>query len=224
MKNILAVDTATKILTIAVKREDDFFESIIDQGFSHSENFIPAVQDLLDEAGIKISDLDLLICTRGPGSFTGLRIGMSTLKGISCGLNIPLVSIPTLDVYAGKLQKQGVVIPVIDARKKSFYTAFFKYGNKITGDLDIPVEKILEHIENENSVLLTGPDAPLLYEKLKDDGRVSLDDNYLKGYGEVLINMGILSYKANGPDKAGQGPVYIRKSEAEIELEKKSAE
>ncbi len=220
MKNILAVDTATKILTISLKSNNEFYEMIIDEGFQHSEKFIPNIEKILDRASIKVKDLDLLVCTRGPGSFTGLRISMATLKGINTALDIPLVSIPTLDVYADKKQFSGIVLPIIDARKKSFYTAIYRDSNKETKDLDLTVEDLLDLIINEKNILLTGPDANILYEKVNNDPRFILDNNEQK-YGESLINLGLKKFNNDGPDSKDQGPLYIRKSDAEILLDSK---
>lgn len=218
MKNILAVDTATKILTISLKSSNNFYEIIVDEGFRHSENLISKFKEILEKARLKVKDLDLLICTRGPGSFTGLRISMATLKGINTALGIPLVSIPTLDVFANKKQFTGIVLPIIDARKKSYYTAVYRNYYKETGDMDLTVDDLLDLIINESNILLTGPDSIMLYEKVKNDPRFVLDNNEQK-YGESLIDLGIKSFNNNGPDNQNQGPLYIRKSEAEILLD-----
>ncbi|QEN05748.1 tRNA (adenosine(37)-N6)-threonylcarbamoyltransferase complex dimerization subunit type 1 TsaB [Thiospirochaeta perfilievii] len=216
MKNILAIDTATKLLIISLKSNGNYYYEIIDEGFTHSENIIPTIEKLLSKGNITIKDLDLLVCTRGPGSFTGLRISMSTLKGISLGLNIPLVSIPTLDVYAENINFDGIVIPIIDARKKSFYLSLYTNGNKITEDLDLPFNEVIKLLKDKHKILLTGPDSPLLHNKLEGEINTKLDVNRIDQYGINLINLGIREYNNNGPDKIDQGPLYIRKSEAEI--------
>lgn len=221
MNNILAVDSATKILTIVLQSNNKIYETNIDEGFTHSENFIPSLNKILNNANISISDVDLLICTRGPGSFTGLRISMSTLKGISVALNIPLVSIPTLDVYAYQNPFDGVVLPIIDARKKRFYTALFKNKIKISSDLDLDLKAILNLLENEDKVLVTGNDADVFYEQLNKNPKFILDKDIFKLRASSIIDLGIDLFKKNGPDDLNQGPLYIRKSEAEIILNQK---
>lgn len=222
MKNILAIDTATKLMGVSLKTNDSVISQSINDGFAHSENLLPTIDTLLNKAGIKVVDLDLLICSRGPGSFTGLRIGMATLKGLSQGLDIPLVSVPTLDLYAFDNNNfNGTVLPIIDARKKCFYTAVYRNGLKETSDLDIDLNEILNITKNDNKILLTGIDADIVYEKLKDDSRFALNDNYHRDYSNSLIDIGLSYYEKNGPDSISQGPLYIRKSEAEIMLEKK---
>lgn len=224
MKNILAIDTATKILAITLFSNNKYNSIILDEGFTHSERLLPSIDQLLNDSHIKIKDIDLLVCTRGPGSFTGLRIGMSTLKGISTALSIPLVSVPTLDIYAySKKDFKGIVLPIIDARKKSYYTAIFKNGTKKTKDLDLSKDKILKLVENNTMILLTGPDAFILYDKCSEISNIILDKNQSNNYTVELIDLGLEQFKINGPDDRDQGPVYIRKSEAQIHLENKKS-
>lgn len=227
MKNILAVESASSLLGVALKcGEKVIYREILD-GFKHSENLSPLIDEILKVAGLTCGDLDLMICSRGPGSFTGLRIGMATLKGISMALDIPLVSVPTLDLYAyGKDEFDGVVIPAIDARKRCFYISINRNGNRESEYLDISPDDISRILKNENKVLITGVNAPELYNILNDD-KIILDNSFNSRYAEVLIEIGLNYFNKYGADSDDQGPLYIRKSEAEIELEKrlkKSAE
>lgn len=222
MKNVLAVDTASKLMGMTLSSNEVLFKSEINEGFTHSENLLPMIKNLMDEAGIEPSDLDLLICSRGPGSFTGLRIGMATLKGMASALDIPLVSVPTLDVYAdGITNYPGVVLPVLDARKKCFYTALYRNNIKESDDLDLNPDEVLKLVNNESSVILTGIDANILYDKVKSDSRFILDNKYERNYSSNMLEIGIAQYKKIGPDSKDQGPLYIRKSEAELNLIKK---
>lgn len=191
----------------------------INEGFTHSENLLPMINKLISKADIVPGDLDLLVCSRGPGSFTGLRIGMATLKGMASALDIPLVSVPTLDASALCIDfSKGVVLPVLDARKKCFYTAIYRNQIKETDDLDINLEELLQLLKSEVSIFLTGTDANVLYEKVKSDKRFILDSNYEKNYSSYMIDLGMKQYKKLGPDSVHQGPIYIRKSEAELNL------
>lgn len=219
MNNILTIDTATKILAVSLLSNDKIYNTTLDEGFTHSEKLLPIIDSVLIQANIKIKDIKLLVCTRGPGSFTGLRIGMATFKGISSALNIPLVSVPTLDLYAFNKKKfSGIVLPIIDARKKSYYTGIYRNGVKESIDLDLGKDQIIELTKNEKSILLTGPDASILYDLYKADTRFVLDDDISDNYATDLIKLGEIVFIKNGPDDRDQGPLYIRKSEAEINL------
>ena len=99
--NILAFDFSTKILSISLKKDDSYYNYSAFVGFQHSENLLSSIEFLLYSAGIKGKDLDLVVCPLGPGSFTGLRIGMATAKGMADGAKCPFKAVPTLDGWAG---------------------------------------------------------------------------------------------------------------------------
>lgn len=222
MNRVLAVDTATKRLNVSIKNGDIIASKTINEGFAHSENIIPTIDELLNEVSLKLQDIELLVCTRGPGSFTGLRIGMATLKGFSTALDIPLISIPTLDLYSRGID-QPVVLPIIDARKRSFFTAIYEDGNRVTDYLDIGPVEIQELIKSYSKVFITGDDAALLFDRLDDKTPFELDD-VQRDHSKSIIDFGIEYYNEYGADSISQGPMYIRKSEAELELEKRLAE
>ena len=155
--NILAFDTSTEIFSICLATDKSSFEFSCSQGYKHSETLVTEVDSLLKRGKISASELDLIICPRGPGSFTGLRIGISTAKGISLGSDTPMVTVPTLDMMAYGLDYfDGVVLPVIDARKKRFYTALFTRGEKISDNLDLTPENISTKLIDYRRILLTG--------------------------------------------------------------------
>ena len=120
--NILAIDAATSILSLTLMRDKEYFEYNADRGFRHSELIMPAVDYLFEQAEMKPGDLDLVCTALGPGSFTGLRVGMATAKGICAGTDTPFVAVPTLDVLARPFTLfDGLTVPLIDARKKRFF-------------------------------------------------------------------------------------------------------
>ena len=133
--NTLVLETSGKILTIALGAGDDFLEFVVDRGFRHSETLMPAVAMVLEQAGLEPQSLDLVGCSAGHGSFTGLRIGMATAKGIARGADCPLKAVPTLPLMAaGREHWPGIVVPVMDARKKRVYAAAFRGGERIRED------------------------------------------------------------------------------------------
>lgn len=215
MKNILAFDTSSKLLSIALKTENGLFETFISQGFKHSENLTVEIRKLFDTAGTEMNDLDLVVCMEGPGSFTGLRIGMATAKGLSFSLGIPMTAVPTLDATAAGLEfYDGIVVPVIDARKKRFYSALYRNGERISDFLDVSAEILKEKLSYFDRVLLTGPDADIFYKQT--DNLFEINPAFDRGNARFLINLGIKEYKLNGPAPIELGPLYLRKSEAEI--------
>ncbi len=223
--NILSIDTSTAILSIALKTDSTYEERMVNGAFSPSENLMGEIKAMLTRASLKLGDIDLLITTRGPGSFTGLRIAMSLLKGISLSNDIPLVSVPTLSVIEKSSSLyNGTVLSVIDAKKKRFY---YRISNK-EEDRDESPETIVNEIKALSSpVLVTGPDALTFYKKAKEiDESINLvlDEGAPRNLSHALISLGEEQYKTLGADDIGMGPVYIRRSDAEEMLLARTAE
>lgn len=221
--NILAFDTSTEIFSVCLVTNQKSFEFSCSQGYKHSETLVTEIDLLLKKAEISTSDLDLIVCPSGPGSFTGLRIGMSTAKGISFGSDTPMVTVPTLDMMAYGLNFfDGLIVPVIDARKKRFYTAFYTKDEKISDYLDLTPEDIFARITNYDRVLLTGPDAKAFSDLLEIKTNISVDPMCSRGWACNLIHLGQKQYDRFGSSPDTEGPIYLRRSEAEIGITMKS--
>ena len=215
MVNILSFDTSSGDLSIALKSGTGLFEKFISQGFKHSENLAGEIKKLVETAGIEMDKLDLIVCVEGPGSFTGLRIGMATAKGLSFSLGKPMTAVPSLDAMAFGLDFfNGIVVPVIDARKKRFYSALYKKGERISDYLDISAEGLIEKLLPHKRVLLTGPDADLFHRA--SEYRYVLNPVYNRANARFLLELGVDKYNKHGEAPEGLGPMYLRKSEAEI--------
>ena len=226
--NILVTDTSAQALTVALKT-DSFFETRTSESRSlqHSERLVPTVVELCKDAGISEKDIDLLACTRGPGSFTGLRIGMAAFKGMAYASGKPLVSVSTLEVLAHCVSYfGGVIVTVIDAKKQRWYLAAFdgKTKERIMPDTDGTEADLLSVIKPFGNVLVTGPDAEAFMPKLTAlfaDKMIMADTISSKAVSSALINLALERYERDGADDIGQGPVYLRKSDAEIALEER---
>jgi tRNA threonylcarbamoyladenosine biosynthesis protein TsaB len=214
--NILTFDTASEKLSAAIRIESELFTITAGQGFKHSEKLLPAIDKLFEISGSSIDNIDLIGCTRGPGSFTGLRIGMATAKGLAYGKNIPMISVPTLDFYSYNLNFfDGAVLPVIDARKNRFYTALYSKGTKKSEYLDITAEEIEDLVKDYEKVLITGPHSDKFFERIGENKKFSSDPFASINKIDFLIDITEKLYYNGEVDSEGQGPVYIRKSDAE---------
>ena len=227
--NILSADTSTDVLSIALSTDNSYEERLVKGRFSHSEDLLAEIESLLSRAGIGMADLDLLAVTKGPGSFTGLRIGMASMKGISSALSVPLASIPTLDAIAEAASTYpGAILPAIDARKHRFYISLHKGGRTIVPDRDGNAEDIIPYIRDEElPVLVTGPDAAAFSERIAeaDPGiRTIVDPEAPRNISRALQRLAAARLASHGPDDIGEGPVYIRRSDAEEALEKRMKE
>lgn len=215
--NVLSLETSGKIISVGLRFEEQTLELTIDRGFKHSETLMPAIASLMDQAGISPEKLDLVACSAGPGSFTALRIGMATAKGIAKGADCHLKAVPTLALMAaGRQNWPGIVMPVMDARKKRVYAAAFQDGKRIADDTDSALEQFIETLPKNLPILATGADAEITAGM---DG-IIIDPLYASGRAVALIDMAIESYEIDGPDPADLGPIYLRLSEAEEALEK----
>jgi len=211
--NILAIETSGHVLTVALSSKEHCIELIISDGFNRSQSLMPAIASVFEQSDVEARDLDLVACSAGPGSFTGLRIGMATAKGIARGAGCHLKAVPTLDLLAtGRESWPGIVVPLIDARKKRVYTAAFQNGKRIKDDQDIALNKFLDSLTKKKAILVTGPDAEIA----KDHERITVDRLKNYGRGIAMINAARCAYEKDGPDPLDIGPIYLRPSEAEI--------
>lgn len=226
--NILALDTSTPILSIALETDTSYEERLIEGAFSHSEDLLTEIESLLKRVNLTLKDLDMLFVTKGPGSFTGLRVGMASMKGISSALSIPLVSIPTLLVIENAVKSyNGTILSVIDAKKKKFYLRLSHNGLVIIDDRDGNAEDIIEELKKHSDILITGPDAEKFSLKLKEEygfDNAICDQLAPRNLSRSLIELGKKRFEEHGADDIGEGPVYIRRSDAEEALLKKMSE
>jgi tRNA threonylcarbamoyladenosine biosynthesis protein TsaB len=128
MPIILNIETATKNCSVAIAKEGKTiaFREIAEQNFSHAEKLHVFIEELLTENQLQFSDLSAIAVSQGPGSYTGLRIGVSSAKGFCYALNIPMIAIDTLQLIAKQIQiEEGIIIPMIDARRMEVFTAFY---------------------------------------------------------------------------------------------------
>lgn len=224
--NIVAIESAGASLNIAVKTDTGYAASTGPSLATAGEAIIPRIASTCAQEGIAIKDLDMVACGRGPGSFTSLRVGMATAKGLCSALSIPLVSIGTLDIYHYPVaMAHDAVAVVLDARKQRFYCALFHHGVKVTDDLDIEALEFVRLMAGYAQVFVTGPDARMFAKRVADDEHTSasvklaVDPLTYRDYGESLIALALQAYAERGADDSTSGPVYIRKSDAELALE-----
>lgn len=147
MSYILNIETATRNCSVSLAKDGQtvLCKEIAEQGYSHAEKLHVFIEEILKEAGITVQDLKAIAISKGPGSYTGLRIGVSAAKGLCYALQIPLISVDTLQVLAQKVtQNDGLIIPMIDARRMEVYSAVFDGNHK-------KIKEVQAEILTENS-------------------------------------------------------------------------
>ena len=135
MSYILNIETATKNCSVALAKEGKTIlcKEIAEEGYSHAERLHVFIEEIIKEVGITFQDLIAIAVSQGPGSYTGLRIGVSAAKGLCYALDIPLIAVDTLQVLASQATvSSGLIIPILDARRMEVYSAVFTSNyNKI---------------------------------------------------------------------------------------------
>ena len=202
MALILNLETATTNCSVSIAKNGEVIaiKEHNTPNYSHSEQLHVFIQDVLREASISMVDLDAVAVSKGPGSYTGLRIGVSAAKGLCFALDIPLISIPTLSNMAEQLKdsKMDYIIPVLDARRMEVYSAIF--DNSLSQIRETRAEIIdqnsFQEYISKGKVLIVGSGAEKCVEQLVHDN-VSFDIANVPSARE----MGCLSFaKFNGKD------------------------
>ncbi|MCD9575834.1 tRNA (adenosine(37)-N6)-threonylcarbamoyltransferase complex dimerization subunit type 1 TsaB [Flavobacterium soyae] len=128
MSFILNIETATKNCSVSIAKNGEtiFCKEIAEEGYSHAEKLHVFIEEVIAESGITVQDLGAIAVSQGPGSYTGLRIGVSAAKGLCFALNIPLIAVDTLQTLASKANvSDGKIIPMLDARRMEVYSEIF---------------------------------------------------------------------------------------------------
>ncbi|MEK7851123.1 MAG: tRNA (adenosine(37)-N6)-threonylcarbamoyltransferase complex dimerization subunit type 1 TsaB, partial [Deltaproteobacteria bacterium] len=180
-----------------------------------------AIDHLMGLSGLTLNDMDGIAVSVGPGSFTGLRIGLSAAKGLSYGSGKPLIGIPTLDALASNLPfSRYLVCPILDARKGEVYTAIYRKNEKVTDDMAVKPASLIEMIKEDTVFLGDGVSAyrNLLKEQLGDlYHEAPLPLQLPKASNAAMLALKRLRNN-DVDDPFALVPRYIRKSEAELKL------
>jgi tRNA threonylcarbamoyladenosine biosynthesis protein TsaB len=231
--NILAIDSSSTILSIALETETQIFHKEIDEVYGHSEYLMECADGLCKSAGIRPYELSMVTCMKGPGSFTGLRIGFSAAKGIALALGISLIAVPTLDCLAYPYStRPGMILPVLDAKKSCFFAAFYRKGVRLTDYFDASLDELLKiastiMVSADEPVLLTGAGAKLFLSRFENSHteeskyikNMSLDNEFADGRAVELLKIAKCN-KLNIANDINEAPVYLRKSDAELNCKK----
>ena len=142
---ILNIETATKNCSVAIAKNGETIlcKEIAEEGYSHAEKLHVFIEEVMREAAVAMRDLSAIAVSQGPGSYTGLRIGVSAAKGLCFALNIPLVAVDTLQTLASQVHvPDGKIIPMLDARRMEVYSAIF--NSELEKEREIQAEIITE--------------------------------------------------------------------------------
>lgn len=227
---VLSIDSSSKVATVAILKDDVLLgEYILNDKREHSVILVPLIENLLKKCNLTIDDIDGYVVSKGPGSFTGLRIGMATIKGMSFGNNKPYISISSLDALAYNLISfNGIICPIMDALRENVYTALYKNNNdnleKIMDYTAMDIDKLVDLLKTKNEDVIFVGDGVYKHKQY-------ICDNFPKAHfapthlniirASSLGELGLQLLKDGFCDDSNSSPIYLKKPQAERELERR---
>ena len=235
---ILSIDTASNICGVSILEDDNLICNLdTDTGRTHSENLMPMIEQAFNKTNLSLKNIDLITCDIGPGSFTGIRIGVATTKAFNDSLNIPCVGVSSLEALAYNLKdiinENDVICSIIDCKNDNCYFALYEKKNTILDNLIEPqsesVESCLSILKSYCEDTLEKPsiyfigDGSEIYKNLIQKtfplAKFSTDDlNNLNSYS---LGIAGLNYFNNGSISKEVLPLYLKKPQAQRLLEEK---
>ena len=223
---ILSIETAGNICAVAVTEDDKLIkEEILNDGNTHSVKLMPLLDKLLSEADTKISDIDLFAWDIGPGSFTGIRIGVSTIKAFMDVTNKKALGISSLEILAENIDNNpDIVCTLIDAKNENVYYGFFKKENEVyikTDDLGFDnINNVIEIAKQKNKKIIFIGNGSTIYKDMiesKMNNAVVILDEESNKLNARNIAFAALKKQDEAVDSNNLSPVYLRKSNAELQ-------
>ncbi len=219
---ILGIDTTTKRLCLGLYVDGKFYEYSLQVGRSLSLLLIPTIQRVLGALGLKIADIDYFACGLGPGSFTGMRIGLATIKGLSVVKNKPVIGISTLDILAKNAPlKDRLIVTALDARRALIYCSSYKYERgslkRQSAYLLLSLDELIKKFPSK--VVILG-DAVALYgdallTRIKN--ATVLDKDYWSPQAHQLMDLALAKIKAKQFSSVLTiKPIYLYPKECQI--------
>ena len=210
---LLNIETATKNCSVSLAKDGKTIalKELNDGGYSHAENLHKFIKLVLEESSLAMSELNAIAVSKGPGSYTGLRIGVSAAKGLCFALNIPLISINTLQALAQSIQvSEGYIIPLLDARRMEVYSAVYKNNSSIRGvQAEIIDTTSFSEYLNKDTVYFLGDGAEKCKELITHKNAVFIDSKFPSANEMSLLSYE--KYKKNDiEDVAYFEPFYLK--------------
>jgi tRNA threonylcarbamoyladenosine biosynthesis protein TsaB len=221
---ILAIDTSNYTLGIALLDDEKVIgEYVTNIKVNHSVRAMPAVQSLMKDCGILPSQLTKIVVAKGPGSYTGVRIGVTIAKTLAWSLNIPIVGVSSLEILAASIGRyfSGYVSPLFDARRGQIYTGLYQFQNgnltNILKDQNILTTEWVERLRNlDQSILFVGNDLPIHREVIGKSLGEKAAFAVMTEHNPRPAELGFLGSKLPEEDLHSFVPNYIRLVEAEV--------
>lgn len=211
---ILGISTSSNIASVALSKDAECIKELnINNNKTHSETLLPLINELLSETNIKLQDINLIACDNGPGSFTGIRIGISTVKAIAESLNIPVIAVSSLEGLAYNIHDSECICSLIDARNNQVYCGLFDSNHTLIGNYMADYINTILPVINQNKDILFVGDGAVAHKGLLNINNFR-SDNLLHAKN---INLCAFNKFSKGEILSADSilPMYLRKSQAE---------
>lgn len=225
---ILSVETSSPICSVSILENTDIiFEKTIFNELSHSENLMPIIKEGFESSNLSLKDIDLFACSKGPGSFTGIRIGVSTIKAFEDVYSKQSYGISSLEGLAYNT-KSDLVFSIIDAKNDNVYAGLFKkeknYYKLINKYFSDNIENVINCIsEYKNSNITFVGDGSKVHNEILKKNFINYDFSVNNNCNSVSIGIAAYNHYINNLNYDNSlSPMYLKKSQAERELEKKT--
>ena len=229
---ILALDTSATVASVALCEDERLLaEYTLNNGNTHSETLLPMIEHLLSQFSMTAKDVDVFAASMGPGSFTGVRIGAATLKGLAFASGKPCVCVSTLEALAQNLCAfEGLICPVMNARRSQVYTALFRSDGKtltrILPDDAIAISELDEKLSQyDEEIMLCGDGYGITKAGFEKTHTKDTPDRLTHQSASSVAVVALREFLGgNATDDVGAKVTYLRPSQAERELMKKQSE
>lgn len=213
---ILCIDTSSKLCSVAILENTTLINKLeLDNGLTHSETLMPLIKELLEKSNLSLKDINLLVSDIGPGSFTGIRIGVATCKAFSDSINIPCVGISSLEVLAYNSKNAGIICSTIDCKNDNCYFALYELVDENYTVLEEPCAKtvtevldILNTKYSDKQINFVGDGIP----SYSTNCYLNVESLGIAGYKKFISNNNV------GEDIL---PLYLKNPQAQRQLEEK---
>jgi tRNA threonylcarbamoyladenosine biosynthesis protein TsaB len=219
---IIGIDTSTKFLSLGACDGEKVYEYNIDLGTKHSVLLVPTIKRVIDALDWRVQDIDYFACGLGPGSFTGIRVGLATIKGLAWAAKKPVIGVSTLDILAKSVNLPDcVAVPALDAKRGLIYCSVYRIKNRVLKRTQpymlLSQEKFLEKIRD--NVVVFGDAVDLYREKIamKAAGVSILERDSWYPKGHNIIALALEKIKGRKPvRKTDVEPIYLYPKECQI--------
>lgn len=220
---ILAIETSGKVCAVALAENDKLImEKIIEDENTHSVKLMPLINEIFKENNMYLSDIDLFSCDIGPGSFTGIRIGVSTIKAFLDAKNKKAVGVTSLEVLARNIQEDGLICSLIDAKNDNVYYGLFEKDGKVYKQIEElrfdNIENLLRNLDDKNKKIFFVGNGSIAHKDMiesKLKNAIIINDKETNSLNAGNIALVAFEKNKQAVDSNNLSPIYLRKSNAE---------